>query len=499
MTEGDDDEEVDIELESHAHSEDVVAHSSLSDENEWHSKMRALVWSFSISGIYTLAAHLIPVLGAIPLADWLTGFRIPFSEWNWYLTPSLSYAGQGIIMGMSTTVSMLMGSIVGWGILGPIAKVWGWAPGPVNDAKTGARGWIIWISLAIMIAESIVSLSVVTIEEIVKRWQASHGTSGWEASVLETQRARTRHHLLNNDDETPKGWLVPSWVTYSGLAVSSLLCVFTCSVLFDMSWHIGILSVAIACLLSILAVRALGETDLNPVSGIGKVSQVVFAGVAPGNIVVNLIAGGVAEAGAQQAGDMMQDLKTGHLLHASPRAQFYGQLIGSAVSVPVAAFAYATFSAAYQIPGPEFQAPTALVWLEMSRLVNGQPLPVNSGPFILLSALLFALLPILRIALPNARFHRYMPSGIAFAMGIYTTPNYVLPRVLGALGAHLYSRYSQLHGTRTKESLAVLIIVVASGFVLGEGTFSLVNLVLKVNGIGPIACVGCIPGLCSGC
>lgn len=48
------------------------------------------------------------------------------------------------------------------------------------------------------------------------------------------------------------------------------------------------------------SVRALGETDLNPVSGLGKVSQLFFAWIQPGNVVANIIAGGVAEAGAQQ-------------------------------------------------------------------------------------------------------------------------------------------------------------------------------------------------------
>ena len=46
--------------------------------------------------------------------------------------------------------------------------------------------------------------------------------------------------------------------------------------------------------------RALGETDLNPVSGLGKISQLFFAWIQPGHIVDNIIAGGVAEAGAQQ-------------------------------------------------------------------------------------------------------------------------------------------------------------------------------------------------------
>lgn len=59
---------------------------------------------------------------------------------------------------------------------------------------------------------------------------------------------------------------------------------------------------AILCymLTSFDRVRALGETDLNPVSGLGKISQLLFAWIQPGNIVANIIAGGVAEAGAQQ-------------------------------------------------------------------------------------------------------------------------------------------------------------------------------------------------------
>lgn len=42
--------------------------------------------------------------------------------------------------------------------------------------------------------------------------------------------------------------------------------------------------------------------------------QILFATVAPGNVVSNIVAGAVAEAGAIQAGDIMQDFKTAHLL-----------------------------------------------------------------------------------------------------------------------------------------------------------------------------------------
>lgn len=66
----------------------------------------------------------------------------------------------------------------------------------------------------------------------------------------------------------------------------------------------------------------------------------------------------------------MQDLKTGHLVHASPRAQFYGQLIGSSLSIIVSASAYTLYQRAYTIPGPSFPAPTAYVWLGLARLLR---------------------------------------------------------------------------------------------------------------------------------
>jgi len=60
----------------------------------------------------------------------------------------------------------------------------------------------------------------------------------------------------------------------------------------------------------------------------------------------------------------MQDLKTGHLLGAAPRAQFFGQILGSAVSVVFSVAAYALFTSAYEVPGPVLMAPSAQVWCD---------------------------------------------------------------------------------------------------------------------------------------
>eukprot|EP00475_Leptophrys_vorax_P019832 TRINITY_DN2714_c0_g1_i2.p1 TRINITY_DN2714_c0_g1~~TRINITY_DN2714_c0_g1_i2.p1 ORF type:complete len:153 (+),score=18.75 TRINITY_DN2714_c0_g1_i2:64-522(+) len=75
------------------------------------------------------------------------------------------------------------------------------------------------------------------------------------------------------------------------------------------------------------------ERRMNPVSGIGKLSQIIFGVISPGNVVGNIIAGAIAEAGAMQAGDIMQTFKTGYLLKTSPRAQYFGTLIGTSISI----------------------------------------------------------------------------------------------------------------------------------------------------------------------
>ena len=50
-----------------------------------------------------------------------------------------------------------------------------------------------------------------------------------------------------------------------------------------------------------------------------------------------------------RAGDLMQDLKTGALLKASPRSQFYGQMIGSLASVFVSVGAYKLYTRIYEV------------------------------------------------------------------------------------------------------------------------------------------------------
>ncbi|KAF9287557.1 hypothetical protein BGZ68_001654 [Mortierella alpina] len=511
---------------------DFSLDKSFLQEDNWRINMTALGVSFTLSGLYTVLSYFVPVIASIPVFDWLSGSTIAFgTTWQWFFTPSLSYMGQGIIMGFPTTAAMLLGCIVGWGILSPIATLNEWVTGPVSSSTTGARGWILWISLGVMIAESIVSLFGVVVLSLIAHYRYKVRSARFEErrALLESHAsldadAHTEAYRLHDDEDVddedaPIDQLVPLKVWVCGLILSSALCLCLISIVFKdqhMPIYATLLALVLGSLLSILGVRALGSTDLNPVSGIGKVSQFVFAGVVPGGIVANLIAGGIAEAGAQQAGDLMQDLKTGHLMGASPKAQFWGQLIGSVASVFISTGVYKMYSSAYELPGPFFAVPTAKVWLDLARLVNGHSLPDHTVPFILGFSGLFAGLTILTTVYSDVAFLKsrdkhgapvrrpkwmnWIPSGISFAIGMYNLPNFTLARFVGGLISVGWDwhcrRYAGHPGVRLANLGRVFLIIVASGFVLGEGTLSIMNLMLKTWKVHSWTCAGCLEGIC---
>ena len=304
-----------------------------SKSEDWARGTKLLALSFATSGLFTLVTYFLPFLRNLPIFGTTAA-----ATWLWTLNPSLAYVGQGIIMGPETTLHMLVGAVVGWAILSPLAHFRAWAPGPVDDWENGSKGWIVWISLAIMLTDALVSLGYLSLRSILPpavapqlmKW-AAQGLPGLGAigrRFLQPSRSGYRT-FATTDDEAPASAsaaaeastspaLAPvseqgpdqledapeyqqiSWqVLWIGFILSVLLCVVTTRVVFGkhIPLHATIIAVFMALVLSVMGVRALGETDLNPVSGISKLAQLFFAVVIPqtnpSSIVVNLVAGAV--------------------------------------------------------------------------------------------------------------------------------------------------------------------------------------------------------------
>ncbi|VVT43672.1 uncharacterized protein SAPINGB_P000092 [Magnusiomyces paraingens] len=481
----------------------------------YSENIRILLFSFAVSASYSLFSYFFPILRNIPLFG-----KNLAKNYLWTFQPSPAYVGQGIIMGLPTVSAMLFGAILGWAILGPMAQRNGWATGPVDDWKTGAQGWILWVSLAIMVADTVVSFLTITgislqkavfrnnsnsntatttqnsegtrlklknVFNIIDRFIKAKGSLSFTSSESQQQQQQQQQQhngyttlnteadsfdsskSLNEDtdsepDAEPRHIVGISFAVL-GLVLSCLYCVVALKLTFLLptretltlpSFHFQmpvipvIAAVLLALLLAILGVRALGETDLNPVSGIGKISQLIFAVLVPPKthpaaVLINLVAGGVTEAGAQQAGDLMQDLKTGHLIGASPRAQFIAQVIGSIWSVILSAIVYRLYDTVYKIPGDTFRIPTAVVWIDCARLVTGKGLPPKVSRYAWGFGLVFAFLAMIKTIAPTL-VSRYNKNTSESEPEITETPS---ARAKGKGITRHFSNNSSLLGTTT--------------------------------------------------
>lgn len=474
--------------------------SDIQPNNVYLKNITILVQTFTISSIYTVIAYFVPVIKAIPfLGNELS------KKYLWNLQPSPAYFGQGIIMGLPTVSYMLFGCILGWGILAPIAVHKGWVSNEedVTDWNEGVQGWVLWCSLAIMITDSIVGFLVLLINSLVKFFMLDNRRviisnmidDSFESMILEEEAAINHQRSLSSaqsvgtvrlvsrdlEHEVDQKHLVKYTTVLSGIVVSSVICISFVIYIFGIEVipvYSMVLALFTALFLSILAIRALGETDLNPVSGIGKISQLLFSFIIPKThpsaVLINLVAGGIAEAGAQQAGDLMQDLKTGHLLGASPRAQFIAQLIGITWSMFLSSVMYLIYNRVYTIPSIQFRIPTATVWIDCARLVTGKELPYGTLECSLVLAVIFAILSLIRNCYRERelRWMKYIPSGVAVGIGLFNSPSFTIARFIGGLAAHMW-----LSNHKGNIDVKTTLIVCSSGLILGEGVCSILNII----------------------
>ena len=78
-------------------------------------------------------------------------------------------------------------------------------------------------------------------------------------------------------------------------------------------------------------------------------------------------------------------------------------------------------------------------------------------------------LPLLEALMPAQLAELTLPSGMSMGVGMFLTADFVLPRVVGALSVLLWRACDARSHSRH-------MLIAASGFVLGEGVWSIVAL-----------------------
>jgi uncharacterized oligopeptide transporter (OPT) family protein len=163
---------------------------------------------------------------------------------------------------------------------------------------------------------------------------------------------------------------------------------------FNVSVWNTILGVILAFIFSFIGVQATGTVGINPVGAIGKCSQLVFGGVTKLEGLdlkaaqsVNLIAGSLAGQAAHHSVDMTSDLKIGHLLSATPKGQFWAQMVGTVAGIVPLTGLFVVYTNAYPcitdhtIEKCPFSMPAVKAWkmVAIAMTSNEAPIPKASG------------------------------------------------------------------------------------------------------------------------
>ena len=230
--------------------------------------------------------------------------------------PSLMLIAAGMIVGLRVSLSMLLGACI---------LYFGFGPWLVNEHIIAAPGkiisaWALWGGSGMLVSSGLTAFALQW-KTIVRSITNAKSDRPPGSSDLENAAADAELKAME-EVEVPTKWFIMGMIPL-GIALTILEYVA-----FNISIPLGIFSVIMSFFLALVACRATGETDITPICAMGKIAQLTFAVLSPKNITVNLMAASVTANTAIGAADLLTDLKSGYLLGANARKQFFAQFIG---------------------------------------------------------------------------------------------------------------------------------------------------------------------------
>ncbi len=404
------------------------------------------------------------------------GERIEYTGGLLVATPSASPAlmGVGYIVGPRVAAVLFSGAVMGWLLLVPLAVFLNpaFATGPAAAAPFADLANEVW-------SKQIRPLAVGTM--IVAAFYTLYSLK--DALISGIRKALRDINVSGGEGRAPRTEidldLRKVFVAVAVMAVVTffLYYFFTESVggalvLTAVMVVLGFLFAAVAGYL----VGLIGSSN-NPISGL-TLSSLLIAAVLMVFMGVHSIQGvagvlgvaGVVCCASGVAGDMMQDLKVGHILGGTPWRMQIGEIVGVIVAAMVLAFALMALHNAYTIGSAELPAPQAgLMALMANGIVGGQ----MAWPLVIVG-MLFAV----GLILINA------PSPMLIAVGMYL-PFYSTAAIfVGGVIRWAFEKIADRRKLKEEEkSRAVNTgVLLSSGFIAGESLMAVVLAFLLLGG-----------------
>ncbi len=425
---------------------------------------KALAWSALFAAALTwfrdarASWMLFNVPAAIPIPLSIAGRSL--AEWTLAIKMEVVLVGAGGLISFRTAWSTLLGGLLTYAVLAPAMVANGVIPAVTYKAIVG---YTVWPGAAILVASGLTSFAL--------DWRSvARAFSGIGRAIGIGGRAEAAHPI--EAVECP-GWWFPA-----GLVVLAPVIVVLMSMLFQIPVWAGIIAVPLAVVMGFVAARVTGETDVTPTKALGPVTQLIYGALTPGNLSGNIMAANVTGGIGLHSADLLTTLKTGWLLGASPRVQFFAQLFGVIAGAVIVVPAFNLLIPDPSVLGTEnWPAPACLVWAGVSQAFAGgiDALGAAAKTGLLLGLALGVALALLDKLAP-ARLKPWVPSASGLGIAMVIPGSNSIAMFLGGLIAELLRRLRP-------RVAAQYVVPVSSGLIAGESLMGVAVALLVVFGL----------------
>jgi uncharacterized oligopeptide transporter (OPT) family protein len=376
---------------------------------------------------------------------------------------SLFLAAAGAIIGIRVGASLLLGAFLFYGPIGDYLidnrLIAGEGYGP-----KGINSWTLWPATSMMVCAGLLSFGL--------KWRTILRAFGGLRKILGGGSS-------TNDDPLARIEVPASWFIV-GTFLSGAVCIAFGHYRFEIDWHMGVVAVLVTFLLSIVAARATGETDVNPIGAMGKITQLLFGMLVPKNMTTNLMTAGITAGVASHSADLLTDLKAGYLLGGNPRKQTISQLFGVVAGTLFCVPVYMIIVKPEKLTTPDLPAPAAQVWAGVAQvLAEGvKALPKYALEAMVVGGIIGVILALIEEYVPR-KHRKWVPSTTALSIAGVIPAFNSISMFLGAFAAWLLLKARPADAEKHT-------IPASSGMIAGETLMSVAILLFFVDGPGMV-------------
>ena len=370
------------------------------------------------------------------------------------LSPAL--ISVGYIVGRNIGIVVVAGGLISWAVAIPIYSA---INGFEGDALESA--WTIWntkiryLGVGAMVVGGVWSLIKLFKPLII----------GLKTSLEAIRQRKSGANLSRQEMDLPINYvgvgllvlLIPVFLLYLGIIESAGIAALLTVVMMIF----GFLFSAVASYMA----GVVGSSN-NPISGV-TIATILFSSLlllallgagSPVGAAGAIMVGAVVCCAAAIGGDNMQDLKTGHIVGATPWKQQVMQIIGTLSAAVVLGLVLDILHTAYTIGSPALSAPQATLMKSVAEGVFTGSLPWT---FVYYGAVIAVIIILIDIRQEKAGSDFRVPV-LAVAVGIYLPITLTVPIFIGGMINHLGKKARTSKGDNKKG------LLLASGLITGE-------------------------------